>query len=207
MKGRIDRGRGTGAEITRLLHSAAVRQPGQPGDSSPDDGRGDLAGHRWPGRHLRGRRGNGRHNHRDGPRLQGAQRCDRVVAVEPDESPVLSGGAGACTDPGHRRRLCARGAHPPRWTRSAFAVPSATRPSPSPASWRGPSAGHRPASQCRAAADARPRLENQGRLHRHRPLRHRRAVPLHAARQRPAQPAARAARRRLSMTERTNAGL
>ena len=36
-----------------------------------------------------------------------------VVAVEPEESPVLSGGpAGAAQDPGHRRRLRARRARP-----------------------------------------------------------------------------------------------
>ena len=72
---RHDRGGRAGERDLRAaqgLHAAAVRQPGQPGDPSPDHGRGDLERHRRRGRRLRRRRRHRRHDHRRRPGAEGA---------------------------------------------------------------------------------------------------------------------------------------
>ena len=57
----------------RATSSAAVQEPRQSRDPPQDDGRGDLARHRRPGRHPRVRRRHRRHDHRRRRGAQGAQ--------------------------------------------------------------------------------------------------------------------------------------
>ena len=71
--GRDPQGRGAGGQRPALLHPAAVREPGQPGDPPQDDRRGDLARHRRRGRHPGRRRRHRRHHHRRRRGAQGAQ--------------------------------------------------------------------------------------------------------------------------------------
>ena len=49
MKGAIAKAEQLAKDTPACLDSAAVRQPGQPRDSSQDHGRGDLGGHGWQG--------------------------------------------------------------------------------------------------------------------------------------------------------------
>ena len=66
-------GRRAGRGRPALFHAAAVRESGEPGDPPQDDGRGDLARHRRPGRHLRLRHRHRRHDHRRRRGAEGAQ--------------------------------------------------------------------------------------------------------------------------------------
>ena len=55
MRGSINKAEEILERAQEELHAAAVREPGQPRDPPPHDGRGDLAGHRRQGRHSRRR--------------------------------------------------------------------------------------------------------------------------------------------------------
>ena len=102
-EGRGDRGR------ARRTPSCAQQfaNPANPGDPPPDHGRGDLGGHRRPGRHPRRRRRHRRHHHRR------RRRCSRsaspgvqIIAVEPkDSADPHRRPARPAQDPGHRRGL------------------------------------------------------------------------------------------------------
>ena len=60
MKGAIAKANEILAQDAEWLHPAAVRQPGEPGDSRGDDGAGDLGRHGRQGGHPDLRRGHGR---------------------------------------------------------------------------------------------------------------------------------------------------
>ena len=113
-------GRGDRRVRPRALRApAAVQEPRQPGDPREDDRPGNLGRHRRRDRHLRLRRRHRRHHHRRLALHQEDARARPIlsVAVEPAASPVLTQKrarrapeARAAQDPGHRRRLRARGA-------------------------------------------------------------------------------------------------
>ena len=105
------RGAGEG-RIPNVVMPQQFANPANPEIHRHDHGRGDLARHRRQGR-RRSISGVGTGGTITGvgqvlkPRKPGV----RMVAVEPEDSPVLSGGQpGAAQDPGHRRGLRAR--HP-----------------------------------------------------------------------------------------------
>ena len=112
MKGAVAKSEEIAAERGGVL-AAPVRQRGQPRDPPPDHGRGDLEGHRRPGRHRRGRHRHRRHDHRRRPGAQvpQARRADhrrRAGGVaDPQRWP-----ARPAQDPGHRRQLRARDPRP-----------------------------------------------------------------------------------------------
>ena len=93
MPGAIKRAEEMAAADPRYVIPQQFENPANPEIHRTHHGRGDLAGHRRPGRHLRVGRRHRRHDHRRGRGAQGAQaRRSRSIAVEPDASPVLSGG-------------------------------------------------------------------------------------------------------------------
>ena len=91
-EGRRGQGRGD-RRLRRCRPGPPVRQRGQPEDPPGDHGRGDLEGHRRPGRHLRLRDRHRRHHHRRRPGAQGAQ------ARRPGDR----GGAEGLPDPERRQ--------------------------------------------------------------------------------------------------------
>ncbi len=71
----------------------------------------NLARHRWPSGYFRFRRGYRQRVTGVGEVLKSRKPGVEIVAVEPEASPVLSGGEKrAAPDSGHRRGLCAHGA-------------------------------------------------------------------------------------------------
>ena len=93
------------------LHAPAVQEPGQPGDPSPDDGRGDLARHRRQGRHPGLRRRHRRHDHR---LRRGAQEPQAVGADRRRRAGQLAGDHARCaaTSRSSRARTRSRGSAP-----------------------------------------------------------------------------------------------
>jgi cysteine synthase A len=91
MKGAIARPRNC-CRKSRRGDAAAVREPGQPGNSPQDHGGGNLERHRRRRRRLRFRHRHRRHDHRRRPGAQARKPDLHVVAVEPADSPILSGG-------------------------------------------------------------------------------------------------------------------
>ena len=81
------------AEDPRRDPGEAVRERRQPGYPRGHDRPGGLGRHRRRGRHLRRGRRHRRHDHRHGPLPEGAGSRVQIVAVEPEESPILNGGA------------------------------------------------------------------------------------------------------------------
>ena len=171
---------------TETLHAPAVREPGQPGDPPPHHRGGDLGRHRRRGRHLRRRRRHRRHDHRRGRGAQAsASPASRVVAVEPADSPVLSGGApgphtiqgiGAGFVPG-------RAQHATVYDEVIDRVPTTTR-SRCPGGWparRASWSASRSGANVWAALESPRRPESAGKLIVTIALRHRRALPDHAS--------------------------
>ena len=124
MKGAVAKAEEIAAERGRRP-GPPVRQRGQPRDPPPDHRRGDLEGHRRPGRHRRRRHRHRRHHHRRRPGAQGAQarRADhrrRAGGVaDPQRRP-----ARPAQDPGPRRQLRPRDPRPRRsTTRSSTSTP------------------------------------------------------------------------------------
>ena len=105
MPGAIRTAEELAGERPALLHPAAVREPGQPGDPPGDDGRGDLAGHRRQGRYLRRGRRHRRHHHRCRRGAQGAQAVGAASRSSPPPRPSSPAAEGPASDPGDRRRL------------------------------------------------------------------------------------------------------
>ena len=183
MKGAIARADELGREIAGRLRAAAVREPGEPGGPPAHDGRGDLERHRRQGRHLRGGRRHRRH------RSPASARCSRrasrsvdVVAVEPTDSPVLSGG-----EPGpHKIQGIGAGFVPKVLNTEVYdevvqvtneQAFEAARELASEGILVGISAG----ANAYAAYRGRQPAGERGQARRDRPVRHRRAVPLHGA--------------------------
>ena len=73
MPGAIAQGRRAGRAKQKLLHAAAVQEPGQSGNPPQDHRRGNLERHRRQGRYPRLRRRHRRHHHRRRRSAQGAQ--------------------------------------------------------------------------------------------------------------------------------------
>ena len=90
--------RGALAAAARIIadarrgHAAAIREPRQSGHPPPHHGGGDLERHGRQGRCGHLRRRHRRHDHRLRPGAEGARARLRVIAVEPEDSAVLSGG-------------------------------------------------------------------------------------------------------------------
>ena len=82
MNGAIAKAEELLASHAQFVHAAAVQEPGQPGDPSPDHGRGNLERHRRQGRHPGLRRRHRRHHHR---RQRGHQEA-QAVASRPSPS-------------------------------------------------------------------------------------------------------------------------
>ena len=125
-EGRRRQGRGDRRGAPGRRPGPAVRQRGQPGDPPPDDGRGDLGRHRrrrstssWPASAPAARSPASARSSRR------ASRTSRSIAVEPEESPILNGGAARpAQDPGHRRQLRAGDpGHRRSTTRSSTSTP------------------------------------------------------------------------------------
>ena len=91
MKGAI-RGARSWPPPTPVTSSRSSSKPRQPGGPPPDHRRGDLARHGRRPRHHRRRRGHRRHDDRGRRGAQAAQARPEGRAVEPANSPVLSGG-------------------------------------------------------------------------------------------------------------------
>ncbi len=104
MKGAVGAGRGIAARTAARGQCPAVQEQGQPRRPSPHHGGRDLERHQG-----RGGRGGLRRRHRGtitgiGQVLKPRKASLRMVAVEPEDSPVLSGGQPART----RSRASAR---------------------------------------------------------------------------------------------------
>ena len=92
-EGRHRQGRGAGGDASRRRHPAAVREPGQPGNPSQHHRRGNLE------RHARARSTSSSRASAPAAPSPASARCSRSasrrcrsIAVEPEASPVLSGG-------------------------------------------------------------------------------------------------------------------
>ena len=92
MPGAIARAAGTGRLRPALSPAAAVRQPGQPRRAPPHDRRGNLARHGRRVDVLVSGVGTGGTLTGVGEVIKPRKPSFRIVAVEPAESPVLSGG-------------------------------------------------------------------------------------------------------------------
>ena len=79
-------------EKNRLLHAAAVQQPGEPGGAPPHDGARDPERDRRPDRRVRRGVGTGGTITGVGEVLKAGAAGRALVAVEPARSPVLAGG-------------------------------------------------------------------------------------------------------------------
>ena len=89
----------------------------------------------------------------------------QIVAVEPEESPILNGGAARpAQDPGHRRQLRARRSSTPRsTTRSSTSTPRPRSSGPAaPPPRRACSSASPPAPRSPPPTRSRPRPENAG---------------------------------------------
>ena len=87
-RGRAHRLRASGRD-----HRLPVHKPREPRRAHRPHGRGDLGGHRGPGRRVRRRRGHRRHHLGRARVLKDKNPNVRIVAVQPAESPLLTGGA------------------------------------------------------------------------------------------------------------------
>ena len=114
----VEAARRIAADARRRLHPGPVLEPRQPGDPPAHDGRGDLARHGRQG----GRAGGGRGHRaaRSPARASGSRSTTRTCTWwRSSRRPRRCSRAGsrAAQDPGHRRRLRARGAQPRRGRR------------------------------------------------------------------------------------------
>ena len=112
MKGAIAARRATWPRDAQLLDSAAVREPGQPGNPSQNHRRGNLGRYRRQGGHPRRRRRHRRHHHRLLRSHQAAQavfpghrRGAEGFAGHLPDAGRPAGQARPAQDPRHRRRL------------------------------------------------------------------------------------------------------
>ena len=125
-----------------LFHAAAVQEPGQSGNPSQDDGRGNLARHRRASRYRRQRRRHRRHDHRRRRSAQeaqaGRQNDRRRAGQQPGHHAKASrraAQAGPAHDPRHRGRLHSRRAECRRSSTTWCWCRMKTRRK-RPASWR-----------------------------------------------------------------------
>ena len=117
MNGAIARAQELLAEHAGRRHSAAIREPGQPGNPPPHHGGGNLERHRRRGRCRRLRRRDRRHDHRRRPGAEAAQ-------AGPEDDRGRAGGHRRCcraASPGRTRfRASARASSRPFWTASVI---------------------------------------------------------------------------------------
>ena len=92
MKGAIAKAEELAKEIPGSFLPGQFVNPANPAAHHSTTGPEIWTGHRGEGGHLRGGRGHWRHYHRRGAVFEEANPAVKVVAVEPESSPVLSGG-------------------------------------------------------------------------------------------------------------------
>ena len=92
MRGAIAKAQETGRHNSRRGHAATIRKPREPGNPSPHDGRGNLERHQRRSRCRDLWCGHRRHDHGRRPGAQAEETFRQMIALEPEDSPVLSGG-------------------------------------------------------------------------------------------------------------------
>ncbi len=92
MKGAIARAEQLLADTANSFMPNQFGNPANPAIHRRTTGPGNLAGYRWQDRYLRRRGRHRRHHHRGSEVLKERNPAIQIVAVEPQDSPVLSGG-------------------------------------------------------------------------------------------------------------------
>ena len=90
MNGAVARAEELAKATPQFVHSAAIQEPGEPGDPSSHHGRGDLGRYGWQSGHPGFGRRHRRHDHRRREVIKKRKPQFKAIAVEPVASPVIT---------------------------------------------------------------------------------------------------------------------